>query len=226
MTNRGKMDNWWARIESSDNLKKFEWMSWIKNTRNTVKEKEKSKWKEKIEKDIWRMEAELWTVISTLAGSSVNPAFSTAAIIPFNFSHYLLCSQTNKLINLQIVQTFQLHSSWIYVCLVNGWWVLCRKHHPNGTTVNTRDRKQTDMFDTLFLNLTLNYSDWNKQITRGKWLITIRMNNTVGCLCNLSLDITAKLLLKLIVCWWCLHHHKQKQDFWHAQPFPEAWMNT
>lgn len=148
--NRGKMDNWWACIESSDTLKKFEWMSWIKNNRNTVKEMEKSKWKEKIEEEMWRMEADLWTVISTFAGSSVNPAFPTAAIVPFNFSHYLLCSQTNKLINLLIVQTFQLHSSWIYDCLVNGWWVLCRKHHPNGTTVNTRDRKQTDMFDTLF----------------------------------------------------------------------------
>lgn len=148
--NRGKMDNWWACIESSDALKKFEWMSWIKNNRNTVKEMEKSKWKEKIEEEMWRMEADLWTVISTFAGSSVNPAFPTAAIVPFNFSHYLLCSQTNKLINLLIVQTFQLHSSWIYDCLVNGWWVLCRKHHPNGTTVNTRDRKQTDMFDTLF----------------------------------------------------------------------------
>lgn len=151
--NRGKMDNWWACIESSDALKKFEWMSWIKNNRNTVKEMEKSKWKEKIEEEMWRMEADLWTVISTFAGSSVNPAFPTAAIVPFNFSHYLLCSQTNKLINLLIVQTFQLHSSWIYDCLVNGWWVLCRKHHPNGTTVNTRDRKQTDMFDTLFFRL-------------------------------------------------------------------------
>lgn len=150
-----------------------------------------------IEKEMWRMEADLWTVISTFVGSSVNPAFPTAAIVPFNFSHYLLCSQTNKLINLLIVQTFQLHSSWIYDCLVNGWWVLCRKHHPNGTTVNTRDRKQTDMFDTLFLDLTLNYSDWNKQIMRGKWLINIRMNNTAGCLYNFFLGTSGQSF------YWC-----------------------
>lgn len=133
-----------------------------------------------------RMEADLWTLISTFASSGVNPAFPTAAIVPFNFSHYPLCSQTNKLINLLIVQTFQLHSSRIYDCLVNGWWVLCRKHHPNGTTVNTREGKQTDMVDTFFffLHSILHYSDWNKRIkwiNWGKKMVNYHKN---GCLCD------------------------------------------
>lgn len=63
----------------------------------------------------------LLALISTIAGCGVNPAFPTAPIGPFNFSHYPLCSQTNKLINLLIVQTFQPCSSRICNCLVNGW---------------------------------------------------------------------------------------------------------
>lgn len=79
------------------------------------------------------------------------------------FFHYPHGSQTNKLINLLIAQTFQPHLGRIYQRLVNGCWELCRKHRPKW---QMQKKKGLNMFagELLYLQLILNDLNWDKQM--------------------------------------------------------------